>query len=107
MASGQKAESCETFKKGAIVVFYISGHAGGPQQATFAARITSSAVIPVRQAFVQYNRQGVLGEEDLFAISSNGLIHVVTFDTRPSYFRGSPVTANFSNSSKETTGAFR
>ncbi|HEY3566581.1 MAG TPA: GNAT family N-acetyltransferase [Thermoanaerobaculia bacterium] len=66
--------------KGTPVVFYISGHGRGLKQAIGCARITSSAVVPIDDALVQYSRQGVLGRRELEAISKKGKIHVFTFD---------------------------
>jgi len=68
------------FTKGTPITFYVSGHGGGLMGAIGSARITSSAVMSVAKALVQYSRQGVLDHEDLEKLSSRGKVHVFTFD---------------------------
>jgi hypothetical protein len=70
----------DTLCKGAPVVFYISGHGRGPQEVVGCARITSSAVVSIDDALVQYSRQGVLERKELERISKKGKVHVFTFD---------------------------
>lgn len=66
--------------KGTPVVFYISGHGRGLKEAIGCARITSSAVVSIDDALVQYSRQGVLERRELEKLSKKGKIHVFTFD---------------------------
>lgn len=66
------------FSKGSPIVFYVSGKHG---HAVGHARITSSAVLPVKDVVRQYERQGVLSEDQLAALAdTRGRIHVFTFD---------------------------
>jgi len=68
------------FKRGGIISFYVSG-ANSIQELIGFARITYSDVIPIDEAAIKVDRQGVLSREELANIADkNGKIHVFTFD---------------------------
>jgi len=60
------------------LIFYVSGKGG---RAIGHARLTSSAVLPVKEVIRQYERQGVLSIARLGEIGDKrGHVHVFTFD---------------------------
>jgi hypothetical protein len=69
-----------SLSKGTPVIFYISGHRKGLKEAVGCARITSSAVVSIDDASVQYARQGVLERYELEKVARQGWVHVFTFD---------------------------
>ncbi|WP_172683822.1 GNAT family N-acetyltransferase [Desulfosarcina cetonica] len=69
------------FKKGKLVIFYISGYDGGLKEVIGSGRITFSEVIKVDKASLLLERQGVLSRNELIEISNrDNLIHAFTFD---------------------------
>lgn len=69
------------FAKGVPIVFYASGHGPNAGIAVGAARITSTAVLPIEEVTIRYQRQGVLSDEKLRGCADRrGRVHVFTFD---------------------------
>ncbi|MGD9366040.1 MAG: GNAT family N-acetyltransferase [Desulfobacteraceae bacterium] len=69
------------FKRGGLVIFYISGSGGGFKVAIGCGRITYSEVIAVDKATLLLNRQGVLSRNELLKIANkDGMVHAFTFD---------------------------
>ena len=68
-------------KRGDIVVFYITAHKKVGKQIVASARVTSTSVLGIDKALVDFARQGVLEKAELVKIAdSNGRIHAFTFD---------------------------
>ena len=68
------------FKKGGVVAFYVSGGSSIQEIIGF-ARITYSDVVPIHEAIVRLDRQGVLSRDELIGVSDKrGMIHAFTFD---------------------------
>lgn len=69
------------FKKGGLVIFYISGSGGGFKEVVGCGRITYSEVISVDRAALLLKRQGVLTKNELLNIANKkGMVHAFTFD---------------------------
>lgn len=69
------------FRRGKLVLFYLSGADGGSKEVVGCARITFSEVLSVDEVNVGLARQGVLSHELLYTISDkNKRIHAFTFD---------------------------
>lgn len=69
------------FTRGTLVLFYLSGSAGGTKEVIGCARITYSEVLPPDKIELSLERQGVLSRCDLEDLAnSNGDLHVFTFD---------------------------
>jgi predicted nucleic acid-binding protein len=69
------------FKRGKLVLFYLSGAGGGSKEVVGCARITFSEVLSVNDVNVSLARQGVLSPELLDTISDKKKrVHAFTFD---------------------------
>ena len=73
------------FRKGDIVIFYVSGARRGPQEAVALARVTFAGVLTVAQAEIMTIRQGVLDEHDIDRRASHGKLYAFTFDNLLSF----------------------
>lgn len=70
------------FRRGSIVVFYVSAASGGRGEAVGMARITSSGVSSPAQLNLGLLRQGVLSQDDLLSMTSSAPdIGYFTFDS--------------------------
>lgn len=68
------------FKKGELLLFYVSGKDGG-KEIVGHGRLTSSLLLDFVTASLKLKRQGALGEKELYDIAGDkGLIHAITFD---------------------------
>ena len=75
-------QNASAFKRGILVLFYMSGQGGGTKEVLGCGRITYSEVLRASAIGLALYRQGVLPRQKLeeIADSRTGRIHVFTFD---------------------------
>ena len=69
------------FKRGDVIVFYVSAYKTAGKQMVASARVTSTSVLSVDKALVDFSRQGVLEKAELLKMAdSSRRLHAFTFD---------------------------
>lgn len=73
--------NASAFKRGELVLFYLSGAEGGSKEVVGCARITFSDVLSINEVNISLARQGVIPVELLKTISDKkNRVHAFTFD---------------------------
>ena len=68
------------FRRGDIVVFYVSGSTGGTKEAFTIGRVTFAGDLTVGRARILTLRHGVLSEAEIERAAVDEIVHVFTFD---------------------------
>jgi len=77
----RNSRNASAFRRGKLVLFYLSGAGGGSKEVVGCARITFSEVLSIDEVNVSLARQGVLSPELLDTISdTKKRVHAFTFD---------------------------